>query len=410
LRLVVPLTLLAIVVSCRSDAMQRYAEDLAWEPETILETAHVTLYSPYDGELTWLFGRVIDHQVDIALGLYDLPPEQDITIRLVPVQTQIPEQNATSNLLRAYSAAKGHAGGYVLGDLGIVVYVPAEASAAGFALTGKAGTIRHELSHDFCRRIGLLKMPRWLHEGLAESVEHFEIDEAGQPLWDEFIPLEVLEIATDAGPGTVDELLSWGAFNEDGQLGSNVVPVRYALSHALVLFLLQRETGRFRGRVEEIASFSSDDLRELESEWLEWMASLDPVATLAQAIESEDPAAKQRAITRMHLLGLNPAYREVLSDPFLRFARDALNDPDMYYSAEGYFLWTAAAAIDDDMVAELAWAEDPSIRLLGQALIVRRGGTPDRDLVRRAYAAMDRETRRRSSGAISVLDLRRRRR
>ncbi len=405
-RIALALTLLLVPIpSCASHPLQDVFEDLSWRAPTVLQTRHTALHSPYDSRLTGAFGNVIDREFEFVAALYGMDAADRVEMRLIPIATQQEGEDPGDNLLRSMNVSSNHYGAYtVSGDREcIVVYVPAEARAAGVGMISKVPTIRHELSHLMCRRLSRSRLPRWLDEGIAEFVERASPDPVHLMTPEGFVPIEVLDSTSEASRHALDDAMTWGTGVHDRQTDPATVSLRYALSRAFVLFLLRREAGTFRARFDRITSRSPAELQALGDEWLRWMHALDPVATIDRLLESPDAGDRKRVMSRIHNLSGDPRYQTLQTGRYLAFAAQQLDDAETFPPASLYFLFRVGRKMNRSFLEELARAPSPMKRLLGLAMTRWQGVAVDQELVRRTTAELSAAQRQQCTAVLSVL-------
>ena len=152
------LSLFPLILSACSHTPFAVTEDEAREPLTVLRTEYVTLHSPYGEEVSRRIAGSVDYQTASLKAIYGVEEELELTVRLVPVAVgNVAEWRETR------AATKGHLRGYSLGgDPGrIVVYVPDIERESRFV---SPRLLRHELAHDFNKRVALGEKARWISE------------------------------------------------------------------------------------------------------------------------------------------------------------------------------------------------------------------------------------------------------
>jgi hypothetical protein len=165
----------------------------------------------------------------------------------------------------------------------------------------------HEIAHHFVAN----EYPRatrecWLNEGLASNLEVTVIEDgrAEHPL----LNAPLLEIVRRAAllshdSGLLEDVIrcDWDEFHEQATRERN-----YAVAWSICYYLLTEHLPRSEplgARIEALYRLDRRQVVQLESEWRNFIADLDPVATLAAMARSPDPERRLTARWAIRELG-----------------------------------------------------------------------------------------------------------
>lgn len=394
--------------ACSGSMTKRLAADLAWEPETVVETGFGEIWSPFDEVSTGFWRHRIESSLAFVSALYE-EHELELTVRLVPFDLP-PGSNSSTAIMDAFRSP-GAVPGYALSEVDgqthdIIIGVPDsdETVVSAVAAFDKQGLLRHEFSHALCRRAGLSRLPRWLDDGLAETVRYLQLRrDDGRPFWDDLPPEPVLALRGQLEPGAVRRLLAWRPIGANETSADEFV--NYHISHALVLFLMLRDgEGSFLERAKRLADMPTDALLAAEPEWLAWLDGLDPVLEVQRAAASGDWMRHDRALERMGSWARAPEWSVFRQRPYVEFAALSVDRRETAYWASTYLL-EQAKVVRDEVVAELAASATPFRFLTGQALRVRRGGDADQERVQAVWDRLSHRDKARMSRVARALGL-----
>ena len=398
------LSSIAFVLGACSYSPVPLAEDAAWVPRTVLETEQATLHSPYGPEVSQRIASSVDFHAAGLRTIYGVEQDLDLTVRLVPVAV-----GDVARWQENLAAMKGHVRGYSLGrEPGrVVIYVP-DVERESRAVPPRL--LRHELAHDFNKRVGLGGRPRWIAEGLAQCVEHWSTDTRSPQVGLALPPSALYTTGRWAQQGSAPRLLAWrDAVGEDLE----AVAENYLLAYSFVLYLLREHTnGDFVERSRQIVAMTAQELIDLEPDWLRWATELDFVADLRSCLSSPDVLLRAEALDRAQGDALLATYMTTWSgfSPYapevLEVALAGLGDMELAASASWYLLSTDAARhLDPSQVREEVESPNVERAFIGQALLKSRGEEPDLSRARDLFARMTAEQRERCFWGRFVLGL-----
>jgi hypothetical protein len=274
----------ALAAGCGTTSSLRDVDRLSRSTgsRTIVLEPGYSLYSPYSMVSTLGYRNVLDHEVALILGLFELELQSPVPVFLKPVEGMRPRISIENDVFHVEAVSKHPLHGVegVTGRGVIVVYVepPFESTAPdGRKLEGTwspdeyRGTLRHELVH-YCASLAGLEGDLWFDEGLAHAVELGATHRGERP-----------EVQTHAGtrraagrvPAADRRLARVLAAGEDVlriREGLEAVdPHARLLASAFVYFALEQGEGSFLERVQRLHRLSHEELLALEPAWQAWL-------------------------------------------------------------------------------------------------------------------------------------------
>lgn len=376
------LGLLAAALACRSapcSPAELEAELRARSTSSQLD-AVLELYSPYGAAATAAYARVAREEAALVRDALAVPAEPAVRLYLVAAQGD-PEA------WEAVGAGGFEGGAFEQGFA--FAYVPEAERGAELRAHLRRETLRHELVHLYARRAGLARA-KWFNEGLACELADGHSTADG---WRAAVyPVALLQARASASEGTLAELLAW---TDNAGLEPQQVGRRYALSQALLRFLMERERApSVPARIRAVFARADPELALLEPEWLRWLAGHDARSAIATAVKSQDGAVRQRAAAQLPVLAEQgaPELRTRAADELaLRLLTDSATDAQ----AATFLLFFRAGELTSDDVERLATHGSHVERLVAQALRARRGEQPDLEAARSAVEELSAEARAR---------------
>ncbi len=375
--------------ACASHAPTRPAEIEAYLQKhsvTVVRDELLTLYSPYDADVTREYELVLHDEARRASELFGQNGAPPVRIYLIAVADDDPRQLDEPLRPGVLGSTKATA----VGADFAVVYVPRETSTDKARLLAgmNSDTLRHELAHLGSQRAGVVRgEERWFHEGLAQEVAAGDAD--GVRLDLELFPRALLDARRMAATGAIDELLTWRAGDA---LASETSVRRYALSHALFRFLFERANGAdgasFVERTRELCALDASALRALEPEWLAWLSKLDALEAVRRGTQSSSAEERGRAASRLPSLAEAgaPELRTRAAD---ELALALLGEPSTRAGAATFLCYFRERALTDEDLRALETSSDAARRVTACALRARRGERVDLARARASWDALE---------------------
>lgn len=363
---------------------------------TVLVAEGLTLYSPYDVELSRQLLVICLDELDLTQRIIGSAPSRTIPFVMIPGES-LPGFPSDSGIFHEGLAGSASPEGFAS------VHVPSPGGPLAATITTSCRSrVRHELAH-VCFYALDVPRPRWFSEAVATEVELALTDENGT--WRVHpVPDSLLSVLSRATPPTVDELLDWSGKRGDPRDERRLYDA--AWSFFRYFNLSSSAAGStdvpLHAAIEHIATLDAEILKALQPGWQHWLENFDVVAALTQ-LADEQGGSRRKASSLLTIggeLGV-PQLQDASAD---EFAQSMLLTDDVWISTRGeiFLVLYRGPQVGSEFVDSLLANGDPRCSLTALAIRKRSGETIDEAA---ALAALSRVSSawRAQSMSVSVL-------